>query len=170
MIIKQEKILSQIIDPEDGDMDGGTYIPGKGIKYPTMNTTTTDADAAIISVTSGDTISLSGLNYANGTMASSPVYTVGTGISNPWTTMNQVSGKIKLEGKDADIEVNGKSLIAMIKRVEERLNILTPNDELEEEWEELRALGNRYRELEKHILDKQATWDKLKAMPPPEIT
>jgi len=33
----------------------------------------------------------------------------------------------------------------------------------------LRALGNKYRELEQHIRDKQATWDKLKAMPPPAI-
>jgi hypothetical protein len=57
----------------------------------------------------------------------------------------------------------------MIKRIEERLNILTPNEKLEEEWEELRALGNRYRELEQHIKDKQATWDRLKAMPPLNI-
>ena len=56
-----------------------------------------------------------------------------------------------------------------IKKIEERLNILHPNTKLEEEWEELRALGEQYRKLEQHIKDKQATWDKLKAMPPPEI-
>jgi hypothetical protein len=43
------------------------------------------------------------------------------------------------------------------------------NPELETEWTELRELGDRYRKLEQQILDKQATWDRLKAMPPPEI-
>jgi hypothetical protein len=40
---------------------------------------------------------------------------------------------------------------------------------LESEWEELKALGEQYRALEQHIQEKMATWDKLKAMPPPEI-
>ena len=91
-----------------------------------------------------------------------------TAINSPWATYN-TAPKIRLDGEGADIEVNGWSLIESIRRIEERLNILTPNDKLEEEWEELRELGNRYRELEQHIRDKQATWDRLKAMPPPEI-
>jgi hypothetical protein len=142
-----------------------------------------------------DTITLSGLShtYSNTTIAgggytvsnasvsaSSYPYTItggntapltigaGTGITSPWYS-NSVSPKIKLDGEGADIEVNGASLIGMIKKIEERLNILTPNTKLEEEWEELRALGNQYRKLEQHIKDKQATWDKLKAMPPPVI-
>ena len=92
----------------------------------------------------------------------------GTSINSPWATYNS-SPKIRLDGEGADIEVNGWSLVDAVKKIEERLNILTPNAELETEWAELRELGNRYRELEQHILDKQATWDKLKAMPPPEI-
>jgi hypothetical protein len=59
--------------------------------------------------------------------------------------------------------------MSMIKTIEQRLNILKPNEALESEWAELQALGDQYRALEQHILDKQATWDKLKAMPPPEI-
>jgi hypothetical protein len=57
----------------------------------------------------------------------------------------------------------------MLHRIEERLNILTPNPKLETEWAELQALGEQYRKLEQHILDKQATWDRLKAMPAPDI-
>jgi hypothetical protein len=91
----------------------------------------------------------------------------GTGISQPW--FNSLSSKIHLDGEDADIEVNGWSLVDAVKRIEERLNILTPNTELEKEWAELKTLGDQYRELEQHIRDKQATWDRLKAMPPPEI-
>ena len=108
--------------------------------------------------------------HLNGSIsASSYPYTItaGTGISSPWATT--ASAKIKLDGKDADIEINGKSLIDAIQKIEERLNILHPNDELEAEWAELRALGDQYRRLERHIQEKQATWDRLKAMPPPEI-
>jgi len=91
----------------------------------------------------------------------------GTGISQPW--FNSLSSKIQLDGEDADIKVNGWSLVDAVKKIEERLNILTPNAELEKEWAELRKLGEQYRKLEQHIQDKQATWDRLKAMPPPVI-
>ena len=92
----------------------------------------------------------------------------GTGINSPWATYNS-SPKIRLDGEGADIEVNGWSLVDAVKKIEERLNILHPNAELEKEWAELRELGEQYRALEQHIRDKQATWDRLKAMPPPEI-
>jgi hypothetical protein len=42
------------------------------------------------------------------------------------------------------------------------LAILTPDPRLEEEWEELRVLGDRYRELEKEINAKMKTFDILK--------
>jgi len=95
--------------------------------------------------------------------------TTGTG-SHPYTinpyTMNQ-SGKVHITGENADLVIGEKSMRDWMERVEERLNILTPNTKLETEWEELRALGEQYRQLEQHIKDKQATWDRLKAMPPP---
>jgi hypothetical protein len=97
-------------------------------------------------------------------------YTInsGAGTNSLWATYNPAP-KIKLDGEGADIEVNGWSLVAAIKQIEERLNILTPSAELETEWAELKALGDQYRKLEQHIKDKQATWDRLKAMPPPEV-
>jgi hypothetical protein len=124
------------------------------------------------SVTDSITVSSTGGPY---TITGTP------GISVPWTGTssntitldhswaNHTSGKIKLDGPGADIEVNGESLMTMLRNIEQRLNILRPNESLESEWEDLRALGNQYRALEQHILAKQATWDKLKAMPPPEI-
>ena len=75
----------------------------------------------------------------------------------------QQSGKIELKGDEADIEINGKSLVEALKRIEERINILTVNTELEAEWDELRELGDQYRALEKHIKSKMETWSKLKA-------
>ena len=77
------------------------------------------------------------------------------------TDLNQ-SGKISLKGENADIDVNGVSLKDFMQRVEQRLAILTPDARLEEEWEELRVLGDRYRELEKEINDRMKTFDILK--------
>ena len=91
-----------------------------------------------------------------------------TGINSPWATYNSAP-KIHLDGEGADIEINGWSLVDAVKKIEERLNILHPNTELETEWAELKTLGEQYRKLEQHIRDKQATWDRLKAMPPPVV-
>ena len=78
------------------------------------------------------------------------------------------SGTIKLQGDDADIDINGKSLMKTLALLEERLNWLEPNPELEKEWDELRDLGNRYRELEIKCKEKSKMWSKLKSMPPPD--
>jgi hypothetical protein len=84
----------------------------------------------------------------------------------PWMTQSSLSApKIKLDGEGADVEVNGWSLVAAVKRIEERLKLFQPNPELETEWSNLRELGEQYRKLEQHIKDKQATFDRLKAMP-----
>jgi hypothetical protein len=104
-----------------------------------------------------------------GTALPNTIYTT-TGINSaPWMTQNSTSGRITLSGENADIEVNGWSLVDAVKRIEERLGLFQPNPKLEREWEDLRALGEQYRQLEQHIRDKQATFDRLKAMPAPDI-
>ena len=92
-----------------------------------------------------------------------------TSGNTPWFTHSNAAPKINLDGEGADIVIDGESLIGMLHRIQERLNILTPNPTLETEWDELRALGDQYRKLEQQLLDKQATWDRLKAMPAPNI-
>lgn len=72
------------------------------------------------------------------------------------------SGKIILEGADADIEINGESLVATLRGIQERLNILQPNTKLEQEWDQLRALGEQYRQLEKQLEEKSRMWSALK--------
>ena len=128
-----------------------------------------------------DTIDLSMLNNSN-TVLGSP-YTVTTGMTGgftpgtgwttsgntPWFTQSNTAPKINLDGEGADIVINGESLIDMLCRIKERLNILTPNPTLETEWAELQELGDQYRKLEQQILAKQATWDRLKAMPKLDI-
>jgi hypothetical protein len=102
-------------------------------------------------------------------------FTAGVGWTNttgntPWLTQGtNVAPKIKLDGEGADIVVNGSSLVDAINSIRDRINCLQINPKLEAEWDELRALGDQYRKLEQQILDKQATWDRLKAMPKVDI-
>ena len=115
-----------------------------------------------VSLTSPYTVS-SGINFPNA------VYTTST-VNSPWVQSPPMAvPKITLQGADADIEINGVSLWMTMQEIANRLNIMQINPELEAEWTELRELGERYRKLEQQILDKQATWDRLKAMPAPEI-
>jgi hypothetical protein len=115
-----------------------------------------------VSLTSPYTVS-SGINFPNA------VYTTST-VNSPWVQSPPMAGpKITLQGADADIEINGVSLWMTMQEIANRLNIMQINPELEAEWTELRELGERYRKLEQQILDKQATWDRLKAMPAPKI-
>ena len=104
-----------------------------------------------------------GYTYTTGT-TSSPWIATGTNI-NPAMTVSQ-SGSIDIQGQNADIKINGKSMKTWMEAVEERLNILTPNPELEKDWDDLRRLGNRYRSLEKKCKEKAKMWEALKKVQP----
>jgi hypothetical protein len=185
--IDLEKLLTESTDwSSDGDMQNTGAVTGAiGSGYSSDTITLSSPDlwsstsynntvigggytfANTASVTAATT---GGFAYPNTVSVTGGPYTIGggAGFSQPWGS-NQGSPKINLNGEGADIEVNGWSLVDAIKKIEQRLNILTPNENLESEWEELRTLGEQYRKLEQHIRDKQATWDRLKAMPPPAI-
>jgi hypothetical protein len=75
------------------------------------------------------------------------------------------SGKIDLQGKSADITINGTSLLATLAALQERLNWMQPATELEAEWDQLRELGDRYRELEQQCREKSQMWTKLRTLP-----
>ena len=75
------------------------------------------------------------------------------------------SGQIDIKGEKADIRINGKSMNKWMEQVEQRLNILSPNPELEKEWDDLRRLGERYRKLEKKCQEKAKMWEALKKLP-----
>jgi hypothetical protein len=77
--------------------------------------------------------------------------------SNPLKGSN--AGQLDLNGDNADIKINGQSLSTWMKTVDQRLAILRPDPELEAEWEELKQLSNRYRELEQEITEKMKTWE-----------
>lgn len=58
--------------------------------------------------------------------------------------------------------IKGKSLSDRLDKIEERLAILHPNEELEGKWEDLKKLRKAYNELEKEILEKESIWSTLK--------
>ena len=125
----------------------------------------------------------SGVTYSHPSYGAVPTVTIGSGInvSTPVWTNNtagqfsftgqntQPSNTVHIKGKDADLLIDDKSLKTWMEKVEERLNILTPNPEMEAEWDQLRKLGERYRKLEKKCREKSDIWNKLKAMPRPNV-
>ena len=72
------------------------------------------------------------------------------------------SAQLNLIGDNADIVINGQSLNATLSAIQERMGMLVPNPEVEAEWDELRELAERYRELEKLCKEKSTVWNKLK--------
>ena len=131
---------------------------------------------SIPNVTIGTSTISSGLSggYTIGNGGTGHVWitnTTGAGtyrINDPAAVLS-AGGRMELKGDGADLTINGKSLKNWMEKVEERLNILTPNPELEKEWDELRRLGERYRKLEKKCKEKAEVWNKLKSMPKPEV-
>ena len=107
------------------------------------------------------------ITYPNTTTGSSLAYDY-SNISNvTWTTGNQdLSGQtLEVKGDanfDGDVRIKGKSIVDSLERIEERLAILRPNEELEEKWENLRGLRKAYMELEKEIKEKELIWATLK--------
>jgi hypothetical protein len=125
-------------------------------------------------VTFGPTVSGStvlggnGYTYTTNTTTSPWVVSNGGTGSSPTMVVNP-SATIDLRGEDADIKINGKSMVTWMEKVEERLNILTPNPELEKDWDDLRRLGQRYRALEKKCKEKAQMWAALKKVQPKQL-
>jgi hypothetical protein len=86
------------------------------------------------------------------------------------TTLNgtnslSVSGTAKFQDDVelmGDLKIKNKSLSDQLNKIEERLAILHPNEELEEKWEQLRGLRKLYMELEAEIIEKEKMWAILK--------
>jgi hypothetical protein len=72
------------------------------------------------------------------------------------------SGKISLQGKDADVDINGVSLKETLASIQEMLGVMKMDPALEAEFEELQAAGKRYRELRERFREQKAVWDTLK--------
>jgi hypothetical protein len=115
-----------------------------------FTTPATYTDIGIVPVSPG-----TGLNW--GTTTGSGTYS----IADP----NLKGATLKVQGDadfEGDLKLQGKSLKDSLDKIEERLAILRPNDELEEKWENLRGLRKMYMELEAEIIEKEKMWAILK--------
>jgi hypothetical protein len=129
---------SVITDTMAGSITGGTTVGNAGTYF-------------------GSNVSYgaAGLAWANAsnTVTLSPIA----------ATINS-GGTIDLKGESADIIIDGMSLKATLEALHERLNWMQPNTKLETEWDQLRELGDRYRELEKQCKEKTQMWTKLRTV------
>ena len=88
----------------------------------------------------------------------------GEGIGYNWSNTaspNMTVGKVKIT--EDDIEIEGLSLRKTLLDLQARLAIMTPNPVLEKEFDELKACGDRYRELEKEFTEQLKMWNTLKS-------
>lgn len=159
----QELSKEEAVEIKLGDYTGINYphSPAHSINLPVINNTW---NSTVPSGTGNITISGvgTGLNYT------SP-YTFNSATPNWSIGESKTSSTLDLKGENADIKINDISLVGTLKTIQDRLNILRPNPELEKEWDQLRELGEQYRELEIKLQEQSDMWAKLKAMPPPVV-
>jgi hypothetical protein len=108
-----------------------------------------------------------GITISNTTGGSGQLLTTGTnGLTWADFGQNNISrGSLQVKGDaefDGDVKIKGVSIAETLEKLEQRLAILRPNEQLEDKWEELKALGDAYRKLEADIIEKQKMWDILK--------
>lgn len=90
-----------------------------------------------------------------------------SGAQHTWTTTGTHTGynwpnQGVMQVHAQDLEINGKSVMKTLERIETQLGLLECDADLEKDWKELRDLGNKYRRVQKRIQDKLETFKKLK--------
>ena len=140
------------------------------LSWPTITDTSGAYDVnfdSMSTVTNGGTFTYGNISQSNAIWTTNT--TIGAAGSNyqfnDWAINHSnvvPSGQLNLIGDNADIVINGQSLNATLTAIQERMGMLVPNAEMEAEWDQLRELGERYRELEKLCKEKSTAWNKLK--------
>ena len=116
-------------------------------------------DISSWNMTSGSSYGITGSITSPVTTSWNQNYTISNSYANPSVCID-TDGITMKEG--SDISIGGRKLGEVIAKIEERLAILHPNQELESKWESLKELGRQYRELEKDILEKEKLMKILK--------
>ena len=129
---------------------------------PTAATTLTSG-GYVITNPNGPTYTYTGITAGGGGGYGGGTGAIGVGSWSSQIAPNpDMAGVLQLNGKNADIKINDTSLNDTLKTIQERLNILIPNSKFEEEWDELRKLGEQYRKLEAELEEKSRMWTALK--------
>jgi C-terminal processing protease CtpA/Prc len=100
---------------------------------------------------------IGGQGVGGGTVSTPITLGGGAGSGYTWSsaTNKTSSGSIKLEGADADIFVQGKSMKAWMDAVEKRLLILEPKPELLKKYKALEQAYEHYKTLEAILYEQE---------------
>lgn len=147
--------------------------------YDNMNSSILNSpinDGSTISITSsnitlGSTLSSAiGSGITLGNIKSSGYITAANTIP-PWYSSHVAAnlpeaktGALSVHGDadfDGDLRIKGISLSDRLDKIEQRLNILRPNNDLEGRWEKLKELGEQYRAMEAELKEMEKVWDIL---------
>jgi hypothetical protein len=106
-------------------------------------------------VTPTSSVTIGGQGVGHGTITTPITIGGGAGNGHTWSsaTNKTTNGTIKLEGADADIFVQGKSMKAWMDAVEQRLCILEPKPELLEKYAALKQAYEHFKTLEAILYD-----------------
>ena len=102
-------------------------------------------------------------NWAGGSVPYT-IGPVGSTQSSVWpqtTSIANANGSVHLLGDEADLIVNGKSILKTINALEQRIGWFDLNPAVEKDWNELKQLGDQYRKLEAQIVEKMKVWTTL---------
>jgi hypothetical protein len=124
------------------------------------------------------TITAGGYNLSTGYASTNAIYVGGgsgagggTGIPasahTSWSTTASTMSPSSIQVKgDAEflgnIKIKGRNLTDWLETVDSRLGLLHIDSELESEFDELRALGDAYREAERRFTEQKQVYDILK--------
>ena len=146
-----------------------TNPPNQGDLFYDDSLITSTAGATTISTVAANTWPYPNSNSGSYTWTTNSTGGYNLGNISPSLNLNDTwsHGDAKLHVKgdaefEGDVKIKGKSISETLDKIEQRLGILHPNEKLEAKWEELKALGDRYRELEKDIIEKEKIWTILK--------
>jgi hypothetical protein len=100
---------------------------------------------------------------AGGSGSATSIYAGTGGTWSTTATMSpptlEVSGDATFKG---NIKVKGRNLTDWLETIDSRLGILQTNPALEKEFDELKALGDAYRESERRFLEQKRVYEILK--------
>jgi len=130
------------------------------ISIDTADILSSTIDMSTITIPSYSTTIGSGSTYTTGYNWNNPNYTITTS-NTPDANVNISSNGITMK-EDTDIKLGERSLKDFMDRVEEHLAILKPAPELEDKWDQLKALRNQYEALKADILEKEKLMKILK--------
>jgi hypothetical protein len=77
----------------------------------------------------------------------------------------KIQGNLKID-ENNDILIGNVSLSDRLSKIESILGIMRPNPELEQQFDELKELGQRYKELEQELNDRLRTFNILRDQTP----